>query len=873
MLKKYQLKNGMKVIVKPSSKSPVVSLQVWVNTGSADEPPKWAGISHFIEHLVFKGTTHYGPGEIASVLEGCGGELNAYTSFDQTVFYVNLSKEFASTGLNCLYEMMTQPLFDKKEIDAEREVVIEEIKRGLDSAHRQASQLLFSTCYPKHEYGRPVIGFEKIVNNVSVADIKKYFSGRYNPSQMTLVVVGDVESKTFLKEIEEKFGSQKKQKTMPLKRKVFKPNKTQKLKVEYKTFEETIVYCAWPVPKTKNKDIPALEVLALILGQGESSRLNQALRMEKTLVNSIGAGLFTGIDEGQFVVSMTLNSENLTAASEEVFKTINRIRNQLVNPLEIQKALTQFVSDQYYALETVEGMARRVGSDEFYYKDPEAFQKILKKISDIQPKELQKLAKQYLDPSKTQMIVMTNSKNQKLETELKTILKDFEKVEKAAAKVKTVRTSPKPKKLEKLNVRWSPKKKDTPTDIEVHKLHGGGQLILRPAHDTPVISLKSAFKGGSRYETTKNSGLLEWTTRSWVGAYGDTSEIEVHESLEKMASSISAFGGRNTFGLNMTTLAPMFDRVFDMYKGILTEAKFEKDLLERERLSMLEQIRTKEDHPAQRSIQIFMEELFDKHPYAMDPLGSKESVSLLNEKDIKTYMNNYLTMANFTVVLSGDFDKKKIIAGFQEVSKNISSKKVETSLTKFTPPKESKKRFLTSSKEQTNLVVGYSGYTLDNPKKYALQVMQAILAGQGGRLFLELRDKNSLAYSVSPLRMEGLDAGYFGAYIGCSPEKGAQALRQIREEFNKLTQDLVGPAELERAKRFLIGRHGLDLQKNSAVASGMLFEAVYGREPGEIFKFPDFISAVRSEDVMAVAKEIFSQAEVCSAVGKICPWE
>ena len=530
MLKKYQLKNGMKVIVKPSTKSPVVSLQVWVNTGSADEPPKWAGISHFIEHLVFKGTTHYGPGEIASVLEGCGGELNAYTSFDQTVFYVNLSKEFASTGLNCLYEMMTQPLFDNKEVDAEREVVIEEIKRGMDSPHRQASQLLFSTCYPQHQYGRPVIGYEEIIRKVSVNDIKKYFSGRYNPAQMTLVVVGDVAEKPFLKEIEQKFGTQKKQKTMPLKRKDFRPNKTQKIKVEYKPFEETIVYCAWPTPKTKHKDIPALEVLALILGQGESSRLNQALRMEKTLVNSIGSGLFTGVDEGQFVVSMTLNADNVKEAAVEVFKTIDNVRKQLVTPLEIQKALTQFVSDQYYALETVEGMARRVGSDEFYYKDPEAFQKILKQISALQPKDLQKLAKQYLDPSKTQMIAMTNSQDKNLEKELKSILKDFEKSAKSNLKIKI--EQPKGKKLEKINVRWSPKKKSTPTDIEIHKLPGGGQLILRPAHDTPVISLKSAFRGGSRTETEQNQGLVEWMSRTWVGAFGNTSEIEVHEGLQ-----------------------------------------------------------------------------------------------------------------------------------------------------------------------------------------------------------------------------------------------------------------------------------------------------------------------------------------------------
>lgn len=872
MLKKYQLKNGMKVIVKPSSKSPVVSLQVWVNTGSADEPSKWAGISHFIEHLVFKGTTHYGPGEIASVLEGCGGELNAYTSFDQTVFYVNLSKEFASTGLNCLYEMMTQPLFDAKEVDAEREVVIEEIKRGLDSPQRQASQMLFSTCYPQHQYGRPVIGYEEIIRKVSVGDIKKYFSGRYNPAQMTLVVVGDVSEKEFLKEIEVKFGAEKKQKTMPLKRKDFKPNKVQKIRVEYKTFEETIAYCAWPVPKTKNKDIPSLEVLALILGQGESSRLNQALRMEKTLVNSIGSGMFTGVDEGQFVVSMTLNSKNIQEATQEMLQTVEKIRTTLVSPLEIQKALTQFASDQYYALETVEGMARRVGSDEFYYKDPEAFQKILKQISKLQPKDLQKLAKKYLDPAKTQMIVMTNSENKNLEKDLKSELKGFEQMGRGLKKIKTLPV--KAKKLEKINVRWSPKKKSTPTEIEIHKLAGGGELILRPAHDTPVISLKSAFRGGSRVETDKNQGLVEWLTRSWVGAYGDVSEIAVHEALEKMASSISAFGGRNTFGLNMTTLAPMFNRVFDFYKGILTSANFEKDTLDREKLAMFEQIRTKADHPAQRCIQVFMEELFTDHPYARDPLGTKESVESLMRKDIDAYLGRYVSMSNFTAVVSGDFDKTKIIDGFQEIArKMMAAKPVEISLEKFIPPKESKKRFVSSSKEQTNLVVGFPSYTLDNPKKYALQVMQAILAGQGGRLFIELRDKNSLAYSVSPLRMEGLDAGYFGAYIGCSPEKGAQALRQIREEFDKLTQAPVAIAELERAKRYLIGRHDLDLQKNSAVAGGMLFEAVYGRNPEEIFKYPDHISAVHSEDVMAVAKEIFSGPEVCSAVGKICPWE
>ena len=131
-------------------------------------------------------------------------------------------------------------------------------------------------------------------------------------------------------------------------------------------------------------------------------------------------------------------------------------------------------------------------------------------------------------------------------------------------------------------------------------------------------------------------------------------------------------------------------------------------------------------------------------------------------------------------------------------------------------------------REQSHVIVGYKGITLDDPRRYTLQVMQSILAGQGGRLFLELRDKASLAYSVSPMRMEGIDSGYFGAYIGCSPEKGAKAIEMMDIEFRKLVERLVGSAELDRAKRYLIGRHDIDLQRNSSICSSILFNEIYG---------------------------------------------
>src|SRR4029078_6893869 len=179
MFKKFQLKNGLKVLLVESHKSPVLSIQMWVKTGSADEKKGEEGISHFIEHLVFKGTRKFKVGEIASSVEAAGGELNAYTSFDQTVFYVTISKEFENVGLEVISEMMGFPSFDEKEINNEREVVIEEIKRSNDSPHRQASRLLFSTMYKKHPYGIPVIGYAENISSVSRDTLVNYYHGRY----------------------------------------------------------------------------------------------------------------------------------------------------------------------------------------------------------------------------------------------------------------------------------------------------------------------------------------------------------------------------------------------------------------------------------------------------------------------------------------------------------------------------------------------------------------------------------------------------------------------------------------------------------------------------------------------------------------------
>jgi zinc protease len=223
-------------------------------------------------------------------------------------------------------------------------------------------------------------------------------------------------------------------------------------------------------------------------------------------------------------------------------------------------------------------------------------------------------------------------------------------------------------------------------------------------------------------------------------------------------------------------------------------------------------------------------------------------------------------------VASGAFDSKELRDQIKEALAGLNPGKGESKLFDIQYPREDAKLYFESKKEQSHLIHGYPGLNLKDPERFTLQVMQAILAGQGGRLFIELRDKASLAYSVSPMRMEGLEGGYFGAYIGCSPEKSATALRMMREEFTKLVEVPIPEDELLRAQRYLIGKHDIELQKNSSITSSILFDHIYGIDFLDTYKYGDHIRSVTSEKIQELAKKIFSQNSVTCLVGPKSAW-
>lgn len=869
-VKRLKLKNGLSILLIENHKAPVVSVQMWVKTGSADEGRGEEGISHFIEHLVFKGTERYKVGAIASTVEAAGGELNAYTSFDQTVFYVNISREFSDIALDVIAEMMGFPKFESDEIDNEREVVIEEIKRSNDSPGRQGSKLLFSTVFKKHPYGIPVIGYDKIIKKVTRKTLVDYYQSRYIPANMHLVVAGDFDVSEMSKSIDAAFGRIKTFKYRRVSRKKEPKQTTPRLKVVKVPFEEAQFHLAWRIPGADHKDIAALDVLALILGQGESSRLAEKMRMESALTNSVGAGTFTPKDGGLFTVSASLNVDQTEAAFQALKIELEKIIAEPPSAEELKKAIVNLESEEFYAMETIEGVARKVGSFENLMGDYAYFEKFMKQVYALTAEDLRAVARKYLNVDAMTLIMLVPRNEKEITKKLNVWIRDYKSNFKKAKATKTqVQRRPKLKK-----VKWEigSAEKALGSGIEKHVLDSGATVFFRTSKATPVFSAKAGFLGGLRVEADGKEGLTELASRVWTSGTRELSEAEIARKIENMAGGLSAFGGRNSAGLSMQTISPFEEESLSLFEEVLCEPVISEAAVEREKVVMLEAIRSREDNPAQMVSQMYSEEIFKGHPYEKDLYGSRDSVKSLTCEMASAHISKMSVAKNLTIAVAGNIDRDKWLSRLTAATARLPKGQSLANKFKHQGPSAIVKKFKTLEREQSHIIMGYKGLTLSDPRRYTLQIMQSILAGQGGRLFLELRDKASLAYSVSPVRMEGVDTGYFGAYIGCSPQKGAKAIEMMQVEFKKLVEERIDDAELDRAKRYLIGRHDIDLQRNSAISSSILFSEIYGIDSSEIFQYAEFLREISAADVRSLAQEIFAQPYVLCAVGPIQPW-
>src|SRR6185436_1839095 len=273
------LDNGLVLIVREDKSAPVVSVQAWCKAGSIDEG-KWlgSGMSHMLEHMLFKGTSTRGAGRIDQEVQDVGGYMNAYTSFDRTVYWINAPNTGATVAVDILCDIMQHATLPLEEVEKEKQVILREMDMNQDDPSRRASRRLFETAYTKSPYRFTVIGYPDIYNELKHEDVLAYYREKYIPNNMFFVVVGDMQSDQVIQQITEAFAAAK-ARPMPATVLPQEPKQTAPREIiEEAPIELGHFHFSWHIPDVRHADTPALEVLTTLLGSGRSSRLYQEVR-------------------------------------------------------------------------------------------------------------------------------------------------------------------------------------------------------------------------------------------------------------------------------------------------------------------------------------------------------------------------------------------------------------------------------------------------------------------------------------------------------------------------------------------------------------------------------------------------------------------
>ncbi len=838
-LHKTSLDNGLTVIVKETPGTKVATVQLWVKAGSIYEEPHEAGITHLIEHMIFKGTPTRGPGQVADAIESVGGKINAYTSYESTVYHATLSSRHWSLAMDVLTDAVLHSVFDAEELDREKKVVLEEIRMRKDNPSIRLFQELMATAYTVHPYRLPISGTEESVSAISREDILNYMQKHYHPENFTVVVVGDVRIEQVFEKVQELMAGLPASAVPPPS--LAREPAQQKSRLAFFTddINQTHLALAFPVSQFDNPDTPVLDVMTHILSQGETSRLYQRLRNETGLVYRVEGSAFTPRDPGLLEITATLEPTKVAPALEEILTELFKMKHLPVSDEELDRAKKNLESDFIFNLERAEGQARVLGSFQFLADDPRE-DNYLRQVRAVSKEDIKRVAAFYLrDNHLTTGIIGPRNTDFTL---------DETAYEKLILKADTAA---------KAGVPASQVSDAYLTNVHRFTLPNGIRLLVRENHEIPTSSIRVIFPGGLRGETETTNGAFAFISELLPKGTQTLSANEVARQVANMAGNLSGFNGKNTFGLKADFLARFFEPGLELVRDIIRTPAFAQEEAEKIRPELLSLLKHQEDALPSLAFKEFNKNLFRGHPYGLNPAGDETALKNFTASSLQRLYERHANPRSMVIAVAGDVEADKVKESVMKLFGDWQTAELrDTGISEdsFLPPDPPAAPTLVSiqrTKEQVHIILGFLGTTLTSEDRYGLEVLDTVLSGQSGRLFTELRDKQSLAYSLSSFSMQGLDTGSFGIYIGTSPDKKDEAIKAVWQQLYRIREEEISKDELEKAKNSLISQYELNLQTHSAQAMEMALNESYslGQDFGN-----RYIHAIEQVDTATVLK-------------------
>lgn len=815
---RYVLPNGLTVLLKPDPSSPVCSVQVWIKSGSVHEGRLLgAGLSHFLEHMLFKGGARREGKEISRVVHEAGGYINAYTTFDRTVYYIDVPVEHAEVALDALSDAVFASTLPADEVEKEREVIMREIAMCDDDPDTRLSHALFETAFRHHPYRYPIIGYADVFRRVTRDELLAYYHDRYAPNNAVVVVAGGFAPAAMREQVARWFGGFQRRAFAPA---IFPDEPRQLAPRSLDLFEDvniSRVAIGFRAPGIAHEDAPALDALAMVLGHGDSSLLYQRLREETQLVHSIDVHNWTPGSLGVFYISILCDPDKREAANAELRRYLSSLTADDFTPEIVEKMVRQMLVNEVNARKTVSGQASRLGIAEVVIGDIGYAERYLRRVGEITAEDLHRVLNKWVR-WESSTVVTLNPRDDALA---------------AASPAGAARAT---------------------ADFLVETLPNGSKLLLRQNGRLPNLHFRIAMQAGALFEPSGKQGLTALLATMMTKDTAKRSAYDVAFAIEAVGGNFYECSGNNSMGFALETLPSDADLALDVLEEALLRPAFDEEVFEIEKEARLAGIKEDLDDIVAAGKKALRRRFYGSHPFAIDADGSLETVASIQLRDLKDLWKSLLLSGNVTLAVSGQFDRAELEPKLRALLGKLPAGVLPSSGFVSAEPARAGNWLEAMDRQQAIVYHAYPSPGLLAPDYAISEVADELFSGMSSVLFERVREELSLAYFVRSNRVVGLRDAMFYFYAGTAPARAGEVVAELDREVRRVATGGVSADEIQRCKNRLKAARRMSLQTNSACANHAAMNVVYGLPANDERDYESKIDAVSAEDLQNFAR-------------------
>jgi zinc protease len=857
------LSNGLRVLVRRDTTAPVTAIVTYVNAGYFDEPDDVVGIAHVLEHMYFKGTPRRGIGEIARQTKAVGGYLNAATIYDHTLYYAVAPSSGFVAALDIQADAYRNSLIDAEELSKELEVIIQEAKRKVDNPGAVSIETMYELLHDRHRIRRWRIGREDGLRRLTRDHLLRFYKDFYRPSTTVLVIVGDVVPEFAFDQIERFYAD------LPSGEPERSPSPAEERQPGFRYRElsgdiaQTQLVMGWRTPGTLHPDSAALDMLATVLGAGRASRLYRATR-ERKLVSSITAFNYTPRDIGVFAIHAEAPPDKAGAALDATWDQLRRLRDDGVGVLELERARRITDSRWVRRLEDMEGQANYLAEWEAlgnWELGERYFERMLATGAD----DIRELARRYLRDDQLALLVYRPEQTEKVAASGEVMRARLER-----AAPEPLDASAEVEHPVAARNGSAPAREREEAGVHVYRLASGVPVLVKQRPGSPIVYAGVFALGGASAERAEIGGRTLLMARTALKGTQRRTAVQIAEDGEMLGGGVGAIIGGDSLGWTISVPARHTSAAIELLSDVAQHPTFAAQTLDTERAIALADLAALHDDMYRYPMRLAIQAAFAGHPYGVPSLGTETSLRAQTREDLERWHASQLLDASSVVAIVGDGDPDELAAIAARHFRQLRFAETPP-LPPPTWPDHLIETVEQREKAQTALVMSWPSPSRSDSARFDVALLAAIASGLGGRFFEELRDKQSLCYTVHAFSSERRAAGTFNAYIATSPEKEGVAREGLLLELDKLREQPVGDEELQRAQTYSIGVHAIRQQSGGAVLGELVDAWMFG-SLRELDEYENRVHAVTARGIQETARRYFEPSRrvegIVRGVGK-----